>query len=294
MIAIILFSKAKRVATLYRSRYLIGSATVAAWLILEVVSRLISDNMNMWCATLCTMGIICFYIMYYWYPAVRMERMKTFAINNMSDPVLMFDYNGNLQVYNESAERMLGVSSYYTIEKYIAETLLNANKSPILWDFNLEPYKTLGEFKLTEQQRAVQELLCNNNVVVLNGPAGSGKTSSVKSLIQMLNDNHLDFLMSCPSAKAAKVLEKYAGFPATTIHRMLGYQSGGFTYRKENPLQADLIIIDESSMLDIFLAKSVLEAIDFNRTKLFRRLISIMIIRGGLLPPLICRIIVTI
>lgn len=134
MIAIILFSKAKRVATLYRSRYLIGSATVAAWLILEVVSRLISDNMNMWCATLCTMGIICFYIMYYWYPAVRMERMKTYAINNMSDPVLMFDYNGNLQVYNEAAERMLGVSSYYPIEKYIAENELYYTQEKITKD----------------------------------------------------------------------------------------------------------------------------------------------------------------
>ena len=170
--------------------------------------------------------------------------------------------------YVDKINQVIGNKSTYSIEKYIAETLLNANKSPILWDFNLEPYKTLGEFKLTEQQRAVQELLCKNNVVVLNGPAGSGKTSSVKSLIQMLNDNHLDFLMSCPSAKAAKVLEKYAGFPATTIHRMLGYQSGGFTHCKTNPLQADLVIIDESSMLDIFLAKSVLEAIDFNRTKL--------------------------
>lgn len=170
--------------------------------------------------------------------------------------------------YVDIMNQVIGNKSTYNIEKYIAETLLNANKRPILWSFNLEPYKTLGEFKLTEQQRAVQELLCKNNVVVLNGPAGSGKTSSVKSLIKMLNDNHLDFLMACPSAKAAKVLEKYAGFPATTIHRMLGYQAGGFTYDKHRPLPADLIIIDESSMLDIFLAKSVLEAIDFNRTKL--------------------------
>ncbi len=134
MIVIVLFSKAKRVATVYRGRYLIGSATVTAWLILEVVSRLISDNMNMWCATLCTIGIICFYFMYYWYPAVRMERMKTFAINNMSDPVLMFDYNGNLQVYNESAERMLGVSSYYPIEKYIAENELYYTQEKITKD----------------------------------------------------------------------------------------------------------------------------------------------------------------
>lgn len=168
----------------------------------------------------------------------------------------------------DTIKQMIGNKSTYNIEKYIAETLLNANKSPILWDFNLEPYKTLGEFKLTEQQRAVQELLCKNNVVVLNGPAGAGKSSSVKAVVQMLNDNHLDFVMGCPSAKAAKVLEKYAGFSATTIHRMLGYQSGGFMYCKTNPLQVDLVIIDESSMLDIFLFKSVLEAIDFKRTKL--------------------------
>ena len=170
--------------------------------------------------------------------------------------------------YVDVINQAIGNKSTYNIEKYIAETLLNANKSPILWDFDLEKYGTVGEFKLTKQQRAVQELLCKNNVVVLNGPAGSGKTSSVKAVVQMLTDHHLDFVMGCPSAKAAKVLEKYAGFPATTIHRMLGYQSDGFTYRKENPLYADLVIIDESSMLDIFLFKSVLEAIDFKKTKL--------------------------
>lgn len=200
---------------------------------------------------------------------MKIEDLKAKVYTYAKETSIFFDkLLENDLFYVDKINHMIGNKSTYNIEKYIAETLLNANKSPILWDFNLEPYKTLGEFKLTEQQRAVQELLCKNNVVVLNGPAGSGKTSSVKSLIQMLNDNHLDFLMSCPSAKAAKVLEKYAGFPATTIHRMLGYQSGGFTYCKTNHLQADLIIIDESSMLDIFLAKSVLEAIDFNRTKL--------------------------
>ena len=170
--------------------------------------------------------------------------------------------------YTDKINQFIGNKSTYNIEKYIAETLLNANKSPILWNFNLDKYKTVGEFNLTEQQRAVQELLCKNNAVVLNGPAGSGKSSSVQAVVQMLNDHHFDFVMGCPSAKAAKVLEKYAGFPATTIHRMLGYQLGGFTYCKTNPLKADLVVIDESSMLDIFLFKSVLEAIDFRQTKL--------------------------
>lgn len=200
---------------------------------------------------------------------MKIEDLKAKVYTYAKETSIFFDKLLNHETfYVDRINEVIGKLSTYNVEKYIAETLLNANKSPILWDFNLEPYKTLGEFKLTEQQRAVQELLCKNNVVVLNGPAGSGKTSSVKSLIQMLNDNNLDFLMSCPSAKAAKVLEKYAGFPATTIHRMLGYQDGSFIHCKTNPLQADLVIIDESSMLDIFLAKSVLEAIDFRNTKL--------------------------
>lgn len=200
---------------------------------------------------------------------MKIEDLKAKVYTYAKETSIFFDkLLENDLFYVDKINQVIGNKSTYNIEKYIAETLLNANENPILWDFDLEKYKTVGEFNLTEQQRAVQKLLCKNNVVVLNGPAGSGKTSSVKAVVQMLTDYHLDFVMGCPSAKAAKVLEKYAGFPATTIHRMLGYQAGGFVYRKENPLYTDLVIIDESSMLDIFLFKSVLEAIDFRRTKL--------------------------
>ena len=123
-IVIVLFTKARQVATIYRGRYIVGSLTFAMWLVLEMATRLISDNMNMWSASLATIGIVCFYFMYYWYPQMRIERMKTFAINNMSDPVLMFDYNNNLQVYNDAAEKMLGVESYYPMEKFIMDNEL--------------------------------------------------------------------------------------------------------------------------------------------------------------------------
>jgi exodeoxyribonuclease V alpha subunit len=84
----------------------------------------------------------------------------------------------------------------------------------------------------------------------------------------MLKDHNISFAMSCPSAKAAKVLQKYSGFEATTIHRMLGYDNGQFTYCANHPLPYQMVIIDECSMLDVWLMKSVLEAIDFRRTKL--------------------------
>lgn len=200
---------------------------------------------------------------------MKIEDLKAKVYTYAKETSIFFDnLLNNENFYVDTINQVIGKKSTYNIEKYIGERLFEANDQPIIWNFDLEPYKVLGEFNLTEQQRKVQELICKNNVVVLNGPAGSGKTSSVKAIIQMLNDHNLDFLMGCPSAKAAKVLEKYAGFQATTIHRMLGYQDGDFTYCKTNQFHADLIIIDESSMLDIFLCKSVLEAIDFSRTKL--------------------------
>lgn len=119
-----LFLKAWQVARIYRRRYIAGSVVFSLWLLLEMAARLISDNMNMWSVSLITLGILCFYAMYFLYPMMRIQRMKTFAINNMSDPVLMFDYNNNLQVYNEAAERMLGVTADYSMEQYIRENEL--------------------------------------------------------------------------------------------------------------------------------------------------------------------------
>ena len=124
LIASVLFRKARKVASIYRGRYIVGCAIFSVWLVLEMATRLISDNTNIFSDILASIGIVCFYFMYFLYPMMRIERMKTFAINNMSEPVLMFDYNDNLQVYNDAAEKMLGVTSYLSMEKYIADNEL--------------------------------------------------------------------------------------------------------------------------------------------------------------------------
>ena len=165
-------------------------------------------------------------------------------------------------------EQAIGLITTYNMEKYIANRIVSANKKPILWDVNLCNYTKIGDFELTEEQQNAQKFLCKNNVVILNGPAGSGKSSSIKSLTNMLIDHHLTFNMAAPSAKAAKVLSRYAGYEATTIHRMLGYQNGAFIFNKDNPITSDVVIIDETSMLDVWLMVSLLKAIDFDRTKL--------------------------
>lgn len=145
LIALVMFAKARQVAKIYRARYWLGSIAFALGLILEFVTRYISNNMNMWSVTLFSLGIICFYFMYYLYPMMRTERMKTFAINNMLDPVLMFDYNNNLQVYNEAAEKMLGVSAYYPMKEYIQK-----NELFYTWDEREKPKDKHREFTRTK------------------------------------------------------------------------------------------------------------------------------------------------
>ena len=70
-------------------------------------------------------GIMCTYYIYFQYPLLRAVQMKTFAINHMTEPVLMFDYNDNLQVYNDAAEEMLGVYTYYPMREYIIKNELH-------------------------------------------------------------------------------------------------------------------------------------------------------------------------
>jgi len=119
MVVVVMFRKARMVARVYRLRYLVSSVVFAIGALLMVVGRVMSGNMNMFSVIIVSMGVMCTYYIYFQYPLLRAVRMKTFAINNMTDPVLMFDYNDNLQVYNDAAEEMLGVYTYYPMAEYI-------------------------------------------------------------------------------------------------------------------------------------------------------------------------------
>lgn len=157
----------------------------------------------------------------------------------------------------------------YRCEQNIAKMLLTGKGASNKWNiFQKGKYVKVGDFILSDEQESVQSLLDENNIVILSGPAGSGKSSSIKALIDLLLDNHKQFVMGCPSAKASKVLSDYTKCEATTIHRMLKYGWEGFGFNENNCLPADIVILDESSMIDIFLFESVLKAIDFRRTKL--------------------------
>lgn len=117
------------------------------------------------------------------------------------------------------------------------------------------------------QERAVIEAVKCGLLIITGGP-GTGKTTTIKTIIRYFENQGMEILLAAPTGRAAKRMKETTGFDAVTIHRLLELngnpdegQNGQFERNELNPLEADVIIIDEMSMVDIFLMQSLLKAI---------------------------------
>jgi len=106
-----------------------------------------------------------------------------------------------------------------------------------------------------------------NGVLVITGGPGTGKTTIIKSIISLLESEGYEFALAAPTGRAAKRMSEATGYEAKTIHRLLeiGYTSNEdelvFMRTEDNPIEADVVIIDEMSMVDIILMYHLLKAI---------------------------------
>ncbi len=166
-------------------------------------------------------------------------------------------------------------SSYYYAELNCARMLQDLNISMITGEApvevgRLEKLVENAQMELDELQlKAVMECI-QNGLFILSGGPGTGKTTTINMMIRYFEAEGLDILLGAPTGRAAKRMAKATGFEARTIHRMLELGSAlsdekmhkvTFGRNKENPLEADVIIIDEMSMVDIQLFQSLLEAV---------------------------------
>lgn len=157
----------------------------------------------------------------------------------------------------------------YETEKYIAEKIKEGLSINTKWDCDCSQFRRLEGFDLTPDQCKTSEYMCIYNIVMLVGYGGAGKSSSTQAFVNLLKHYNKSFLLLAPTGRAAKVLTGFTGENAMTIHRGLGYMPpNDWNFNSEHPLPYDVVIVDEFSMVDIFLFKHLLEAIDFNRTKL--------------------------
>jgi exodeoxyribonuclease V alpha subunit len=117
--------------------------------------------------------------------------------------------------------------------------------------------------ELAEMQKEALRKAINGKVLVITGGPGTGKTTLVNSLIRILERKGQHIVLASPTGRAAKRLSEVTGKEAKTIHRLLEYSptEGGFKRNEDNPLDADLVIIDEASMMDILLMNHLLKAV---------------------------------
>lgn len=120
--------------------------------------------------------------------------------------------------------------------------------------------------QLNEAQQRALDAARRHNLVLVSGGAGSGKTFTVAAITRLYERAGLKVVLAAPTGKAAKRIEQVVGKESFTIHRLLGFQGKAFTRGPEDPIEADVVIIDEVSMVDVSLAWHLLRAIDLERT----------------------------
>ena len=178
-----------------------------------------------------------------------------------------------LQTPDESGERVTAVYlvPFHRAEVSLAGGLSRLRSAPaerlpgfttVDWDAaSAWLQKTTGSLLAPEQAEAVR-LALTERVAVLTGGPGCGKSFTVRSIVALAKAKKAKIILAAPTGRAAKRLSELAGMEASTLHRLLQLRPGGdAAFDRDNPLDADLVVVDEASMLDVLLANTLVKAI---------------------------------
>ena len=198
---------------------------------------------------------------------------------NLIEPIYMnLLLSSDIIVDNSFDELNIYLDYLYISESYIASKLakmaLNEDFK-ILFNIDKEVKKSIENqsIKLSEIQIDAIKSCFEENISIITGGPGTGKTTIINTISKIFIENGYNISLCAPTGRAAKRIEETTGIEAKTIHRMLGYipssydDIGHFEYNEDNPLDTDLIIIDEMSMVDVVLFEKLLRGIKDN-TKL--------------------------
>ncbi len=223
---------------------------------------------------------------------VTIDTLKSNVRDNVIECIDLFDkYIDDDQVKENPLLEIgegnkIGLKRYYNVEEYIFNKVTDMkNIEPIVVTENdindgLKEAEDKQGFELTEEQRDAVINSFKNNITIISGKAGTGKTSVVRSILTIYSKANYQIGCCALSAKAAMVIRESTGFPATTIHRMLGCQGANkFKYNKDNPLPFNVLFIDEGSMISADIFYLIFQAIK-SQTKL------IICGDNGQLPPI--------
>lgn len=212
---------------------------------------------------------------------VELKDVETYLLNLSMEKKIIIKRVSREEVYEEQYETIRETvyetrvypAQFYYMELNTARMLHDLNVKYEVADVAIEKrlleMSKYTELELDERQQMAVKAAINNGVLVLTGGPGTGKTTTINAMIQFFESEGMDIFLAAPTGRAAKRMTEATGYEARTIHRLLelAYTPEGRDNRmqygrnEENPLEADVIIIDEMSMVDLPLMHALLKAI---------------------------------
>jgi exodeoxyribonuclease V alpha subunit len=177
--------------------------------------------------------------------------------------------DGMLKVEENGGARAVYLPPLWQSERGVARRLRALVEEPLRVDSNrveswLERFAERRGVALSEDQRRAVHLAARSRVMVLTGGPGTGKTFTLRTMVELFYAMRKTVALASPTGRAAQRLSEVTGREAKTIHRLLEFDPAAMRFKRNDvwPLEADVVIVDEASMIDIVLANSLIKAID--------------------------------
>ena len=202
------------------------------------------------------------------------ESVKLLEVKSpiIEDCIISLAYDQKIHIEKVNGEQLVYLIPYYLSENGVCKQIIKLSQCEfenlnINIDEEIKYVEDEEGIKLAQNQFLAVKEAIENGVVIITGGPGTGKTTTINTIIKIFENNKKEVLLAAPTGRAAKRMSETSGREAKTIHRLLemGYATDSeelqFMKNEEDPIMADVIIVDEVSMVDIMLMYSLLRAI---------------------------------